>query len=96
MPARGLTLSLCSNADFLSSIEIVVIDQIDAMLMQNWDHVQVCPNFAIPGTRFLTSVVQFVFQRMNKIPKDSHGADFSRIKPWYLDEQFVNSLLLGF
>ena len=26
---------------------------------------------------------------MNKLPKDSHDADFSRIKPWYLDGQYA-------
>jgi hypothetical protein len=30
---------------------------------------------------------QFVFQNMNKIPNNPHGCDFSRVKPWYLDNQ---------
>lgn len=29
--------------------------------------------------------VQYVLSNMNNLPKDSHDADFSRIKPWYLD-----------
>ncbi|KDN53308.1 DUF1253-domain-containing protein [Tilletiaria anomala UBC 951] len=38
----GLRLSIDKegSADFLSSIEILVIDQADIMLMQNWEHVK--------------------------------------------------------
>ncbi|TFK18290.1 digestive organ expansion factor [Coprinopsis marcescibilis] len=55
------------NADYLSSIEIMVVDQMDALTMQNWEH------------------VKFVLSHLNKLPKESHDTDFSRIKPWYLD-----------
>ncbi|KAF8971254.1 digestive organ expansion factor [Flammula alnicola] len=55
------------NADYLTSIEVLVIDQMDALTMQNWEH------------------VKFVMSYMNKLPKESHDTDFSRIKPWYLD-----------
>ncbi|KAF8907832.1 digestive organ expansion factor [Gymnopilus junonius] len=55
------------NADYLTSIEVLVIDQMDALTMQNWEH------------------VKFVMSHMNKLPKESHDTDFSRIKPWYLD-----------
>ncbi|OAX39772.1 DUF1253-domain-containing protein [Rhizopogon vinicolor AM-OR11-026] len=65
----GLRMSIEKekSADFLSSIEILVIDQMNALAMQNWEH------------------VQYVLSNMNNLPKDSHDADFSRIKPWFLD-----------
>ncbi|KAF5386207.1 hypothetical protein D9615_002610 [Tricholomella constricta] len=55
------------NADYLSSIEVLIVDQLDALTMQNWEH------------------VKFVLSHLNKLPKESHDTDFSRIKPWYLD-----------
>ncbi|KAH6918000.1 digestive organ expansion factor [Coprinopsis sp. MPI-PUGE-AT-0042] len=55
------------NADYLSSIEVMVVDQLDSLTMQNWEH------------------VKFVMSHLNKLPKESHDTDFSRIKPWYLD-----------
>lgn len=55
--------------DFLSSIEVLVIDHANQIEMQNWDHV---------GT---------VLKYLNKIPKDFHGADFSRIRMWSVNDQ---------
>ncbi|EKM57622.1 uncharacterized protein PHACADRAFT_115880 [Phanerochaete carnosa HHB-10118-sp] len=65
----GLRMSIEKekNADFLSSIELLIVDQMDALTMQNWEH------------------IQFIISDLNKLPKESHDVDFSRIKPWYLD-----------
>lgn len=71
-----------SDADFLASIEIVIADQLDVLLMQNWDHVQVRrgSDYRRDGLK----LVQFVFSKLNAIPTDPHGCDFARVKPWYL------------
>lgn len=55
--------------DFLSSIEVLVIDQANQIEMQNWDHVNT------------------VLKYINKIPKEFHGADFSRIRMWAINDQ---------
>ncbi|KAJ6521901.1 digestive organ expansion factor [Mycena vulgaris] len=68
------------SADYLSSIEVLVVDQLEALTMQNWEH------------------VKFVMSHINKLPKDSHNTDFSRIKPWYLDghaEYLRQSILIS-
>ncbi len=59
--------------------------------MQNWDHVQVsamCPYIhrnRVDDYSKLSS--KFIMSELNKIPRESHDADFLRIKPWYLDGQ---------
>lgn len=55
--------------DFLSSIEVVVVDNANQIEMQSWDHVNT------------------VFKYLNKVPKSSHDADFSRIRMWSINDQ---------
>lgn len=55
--------------DFLSSIEVLIMDRANQIEMQNWDHVH--------------TVMKYV----NQIPKEFHGADFSRIRMWAIDDQ---------
>lgn len=55
------------DCDFLSSITCCVVDQMDMIGMQNWEH------------------LEKVFEHVNKIPKESHDCDFSRVKMAFLD-----------
>jgi U3 small nucleolar RNA-associated protein 25 len=61
----------------------------DALTMQNWEHVKVCfriqLNCLSRGSDYFGS--KFVMSHLNQLPKESHDTDFSRIKPWYLDGQ---------
>ncbi|GAC99509.1 digestive organ expansion factor [Pseudozyma hubeiensis SY62] len=68
------------DSDFLSSIEMVIVDQTDVISMQNWEH------------------LEFVLDRLNKIPRQSRDTDFSRVKQFYLDNRaamFRQTILLS-
>ncbi|KAF6066697.1 hypothetical protein FOB64_004168 [Candida albicans] len=55
--------------DFLSSIEVLIVDKCNQIEMQNWDHVNT------------------VMKYLNKVPKEFHDADFSRIRMWSINDQ---------
>ncbi|KAI5962343.1 UTP25 [Candida pseudojiufengensis] len=55
--------------DFISSIEVLIMDKANQIEMQNWDHVNT------------------VLKYLNKIPKEFHDADFSRIRMWSINDQ---------
>ncbi|CCE62792.1 hypothetical protein TPHA_0D01520 [Tetrapisispora phaffii CBS 4417] len=55
--------------DFLSSIEITILDQLHSMEYQNISH------------------IMNIFEHLNKIPREQHDADFSRIRMWYINDQ---------
>ncbi|KAG5420597.1 UTP25 [Candida metapsilosis] len=55
--------------DFISSIELLIVDRANQIEMQNWDHVNT------------------IMKYINKVPKDFHDADFSRIRMWSINDQ---------
>ncbi|RLV91050.1 U3 small nucleolar RNA-associated protein 25 [Spathaspora sp. JA1] len=55
--------------DFISSIEVLIIDRANQIELQSWDHVNT------------------VMKYINKIPKEFHDADFSRIRMWSINDQ---------
>ena len=64
------------DSDFLSSIEILILDQACGMLMQNWKHVQ--------DILSLTNVIPSGLPGSNNGDKKNR-IDFSRVLPYYLD-----------
>lgn len=68
------------DTDFLSSLDMVILDQADVLLMQNWDHVSEALGL------------------MGKPPRDDHNTDFSRVRPYFLENQasrFRQNILLS-
>jgi U3 small nucleolar RNA-associated protein 25 len=63
------TKSAMGDSDFLSSIEMFIVNQANVIAMQNWEH-----------------LVE-VFDSLNKVPRDSHGCDFSRLLSVFLDNR---------
>jgi len=62
--------------------------------MQNWDTFKfvfsITPIYAAMLLLVLIPwLFQYVFSHLNQLPKESHDTDFSRVKPWYLDEKCV-------
>jgi len=55
--------------DFLSSIEVCIIDKCDVILMQNWEHLKYI----------------FEGGYLNTIPKKTNGCDFSRLSSIFMD-----------
>ncbi len=63
---------LVRNADFLSSIEILMMDQMNALAMQNWEHLQV--SLLLCGMWLfveLCAKLQLVLSNVNVLPKES-------------------------
>lgn len=67
--AIGDTNSKNRDWDYLSSVEVVIVDGANAMAMQNWEHVEYC------------------FEYLNMLPKESHGCDYGRVRNWVLEEK---------
>ncbi len=59
--------------------------------MQNWEHVKVVQLHVLFFPDDTDKSPQFVLSQINKLPKESHDTDFSRIKPWYLDGLYVQN-----
>ena len=76
-----LTLVHGRHGDFLSSIEVLVVDQLDVLNMQNWSHLQVKSTDFIPSRINLTSssiahlfIPQPLTKRVSRLRLLSHQA----------------------
>jgi U3 small nucleolar RNA-associated protein 25 len=91
----GLILMIPEGVvDFLSSLELVVVDQIESFLMQNWDHAR----FVFERLNLIPSTFKTDIQRLRMTSIDGKSKNLRCDRIFFLDffGFFLGFIYIGF